>query len=378
MLLSLFSTLTMTVGTAKLSSDSTGRQRRITAPGERFPLTVGLSSPVGFLWAILLLGLVALITGANAQVPPPSCDVSLDYEWSYNSLGQDPCVVATYLGGACVPGYSIPPVESGFYLGPAVGQNTTCRCSSVFYMTLSACSACQGGSWPSWMDYNPNCTMVYSSTFPDNIPGATDVPQWAYLNITISGTFDPAEAKAIGDIPESTGVAVPTATTTSSSTSTPKKSHSESGPIAGGVVGGVIILSLCVVAVIYFRRRRSRNRGRGGRGKYSAAAPSSQVGDVSSHPYPMMSAHPEMQSSFTSLTSVARRLYDPSDPSTFPPPILSTSPPPLIPMRANPGHSPQASSETNNTTGYLSTGYHSVMPSTRPGYDKQGGWVAEV
>lgn len=36
---------------------------------------------VGFLWTISLLGPVALITGANAQVTAPSCDASLDYTW---------------------------------------------------------------------------------------------------------------------------------------------------------------------------------------------------------------------------------------------------------------------------------------------------------
>jgi len=329
---------------------------------------------VGFLWTISLLGPVALITGANAQVTAPSCDASLDYTWSFNSLDQDPCIVTTYLGQVCNSAYFIPaiPNPTYFYTGPLAGDSTLCQCNTVFYMLLTACGACQGESeWPAWSTYNTNCTALYLSQFPENIPSGTKVPQWAYLDITTDGTFNPTAAEAVGDSPESTGNSIPTATaptpssiSTSVSTTT-KKHHSELAPIVGGAVGGVVFLCLCALAVICCKRRKSGARGR--------KAPSAQVDlsgiDELPQSYPVVPAHSQTDSNYMeksyhgSLPSVAHKLYDPSDPTTFPPSMLSTSPSSPISMGSSAGLFSQGTGETSNT------GYH---PSAQTGYGMQG------
>ncbi|KAH7873515.1 uncharacterized protein C8R40DRAFT_1112300 [Lentinula edodes] len=90
----------------------------------------------------------ALLGGANGQINAPNCNSSLDYQWSFNSLDQNPCVVASFLGQACDTQYSIPSLNTTeHYGGPSTGQDNPCQCSSVMYILLSACGACQGGSF---------------------------------------------------------------------------------------------------------------------------------------------------------------------------------------------------------------------------------------
>ena len=82
----------------------------------------------------------------------------------FNSLHQDPCTVAKYLGGVCINGgecipcllsyslklvnldYPIPALATNqVYTGPNPLAANECRCSSVFYSLLSACAICQDG-----------------------------------------------------------------------------------------------------------------------------------------------------------------------------------------------------------------------------------------
>ncbi|KAJ3812314.1 hypothetical protein F5876DRAFT_74964 [Lentinula aff. lateritia] len=298
----------------------------------------------------------ALLGGAKGQINAPNCNSSLDYQWSFNSLDQNPCVVASFLGQACNTQYSIPPINTTEnYGGPSTGQqDNPCQCSSVMYILLSACGACQGGTF---------------IAFPENIPSGTRVPRWAYQNVTAEDNFNPTEAQAVGDAPESTGSSPPTGTSTtgtSTPTLTPTVSSqgkkTNAGAIAGGVVGGVIVVLLALVALLYLRRMQRR------RNKKGAARAEIDVDDKP-RPYPSgpvsMSSSAETGTGFhasiptMSMPSAAMRLYDPSDPSTFPTSILSTSPSP----HAN--HSPQ-SSETG-VTGYFSSAYHSIMSNRQPG-----------
>lgn len=44
--------------------------------------------------------------------------------------------------------FGIPPLPSGImYGGPTAAQSNLCECNTVVYSLVSACAACQGGSW---------------------------------------------------------------------------------------------------------------------------------------------------------------------------------------------------------------------------------------
>ncbi|KAE9406046.1 hypothetical protein BT96DRAFT_295880 [Gymnopus androsaceus JB14] len=125
-----------------------------------------------------------------------------DYAWAYNSLSQDPCLVATSLGEACNAAYTIGTIGPGLsYIGPesSVGA-TACVCSSVLYMMLSACGGCQGSTvFTLWSEYNLNCETIYPMVFPEPIPIEIRVPHWAYANVSGPlGGFNPVDAEEIG------------------------------------------------------------------------------------------------------------------------------------------------------------------------------------
>ncbi|KAF9075119.1 hypothetical protein BDP27DRAFT_1443570 [Rhodocollybia butyracea] len=195
----------------------------------------------------------------SATFVPASCNSSEGYGWANNSLGQDPCTVATFLGGACNGGqYSIPAINSTeSYSGPNSTEQNSCRCSTVFYSVLMACAACQGGAPITWSSYAMSCHTVYVADFNETIPPGTAVQHWAYLNVTLNG-FNATTAQLDGDSPESVGVPQATLSSTPSSTSAASTASSKSntGAIAGGVVGGIVFVVLIVAAAFWFLRRR--------------------------------------------------------------------------------------------------------------------------
>ncbi|KIK08218.1 hypothetical protein K443DRAFT_672712 [Laccaria amethystina LaAM-08-1] len=253
-------------------------------------------------------------------------------DWSYNTLGQSPCTVASALAGVCVGGqFTLAPLAPDYvYLGPSAANANSCRCSSVYYSLLSACANCQGRNFLRWSAYDPNCTTVYISVFPQPIPPATLVPHYAYLNVQTSDTFNVSLAEAAGGA-ESSPVATlasttptGTGTTTKSSAISPTKTGSaaKSGPnvgaIAGGVIGGVILLALIAGYIFWLIRRNNRNK----------APPASQMyygPDTASSPPPMSFGG---TSTYSGMPTP--KVYDPSDPSTYPsqtaPPTTYTPP----------------------------------------------------
>ncbi|KAJ3916850.1 hypothetical protein F5877DRAFT_21644, partial [Lentinula edodes] len=76
-----------------------------------------------------------------------------------NSLQQSPCLVAALLESQCDPlGVQVPALPaSNHYTGPSSGQATTCECSTLTYMLISACGACQNRTWISWQNWSQNC-----------------------------------------------------------------------------------------------------------------------------------------------------------------------------------------------------------------------------
>ncbi|KAG6814538.1 hypothetical protein H0H92_000065 [Tricholoma furcatifolium] len=258
-------------------------------------------------------------------------DVS--WNWSFNSLGQSPCLITAYLGSVCNAGqFTVGPLEAGNeYLGPTVAEANECRCSGVFYNLVSACAGCQDRQWLPWTQYNANCSTVYPTIFEGTIPSGTAVPHYAYLDPTVlefieleqpANTFNETEADqpSVLDAPEST--APPQATATASPTSlvsptasSQSKSSSKAGPIAGGVVGGVVALAL-IAALIFWWTRRGRSKvAPSAEASYAAAAPVS--------PPPMSYNTSTAPSSFPQIMP-SPRLYDPSDPSTYPTAAIPT------------------------------------------------------
>ncbi|KAF8627623.1 hypothetical protein AX15_004321 [Amanita polypyramis BW_CC] len=229
--------------------------------------------------------------------------ISLARPEVFNSLGQSPCEVAEILAGSCDPaGFNIPPLPSGqVYFGPTSSQANSCQCSSVFYSLLSACALCQDRQWISWSPYSANCSQVYLTVYNNTISANTGVPHWAYLNVSINGTFTYIAAQdAVG--PESTRA--PSSTSTSTSTSRPKSSN-HAGAIAGGVIGGVVFVAL-VAGAAFWLYNRSKTPGK-------VAWTSVQTHGQDALPAPPPPTGQPMYQ--------LQKLYDPHDPTTFPPAI---------------------------------------------------------
>jgi len=243
-----------------------------------------------------------LIGHAFAQVTYPNC--SAGWEWSYNSLNQNPCNVAASLAASCNAGeFNIPPLPpGGQYAGPPAGKATSCKCNTISYSLLSACAACQGSSWILWSSWSINCTTVAQpSTYPNPIPDGTRVPYWAYIDVETTNTWSVAAAQSAGDSPEATpttsSTTQPSSTASSSPDLKPHKSHS--GKIAGAVVGSIAGVALLIASIVWYLRRRRW-----------LAEP---------QPSPFGVSEPNI------VSEPIGKLYDPSDPSTFPVPFVASS-----------------------------------------------------
>ncbi|KAF9791940.1 hypothetical protein BJ322DRAFT_1026298 [Thelephora terrestris] len=176
-----------------------------------------------------------------------------------------------------------------------------------------ACTGCQNASIQTWQFWRFYCDAVYITQYPNIIPYTTAVPHWAYLNYTVGGTFDPVLAKAAGG-PESLSPVPPTlstsvspahtdppATTQGNDNGNGGKKSSHVGAIVGGVIGGLAALAV-IGATWMFLRKRAAAHGDGDYPDYTKVYP----GGVSSseHAHEIPPSQP--------------RLYDPSDPSTYP------------------------------------------------------------
>lgn len=194
--------------------------------------------------------------------------------FSFNSLQQNPCLVAAYLVAVCNNGaFPIPALLTrNSYLGPSGSDDSIlCKCNTVVYNLFSACDACQGASWIPYSEWSFNCTSkAIPGTFPKPVPDGTRIPHWAYIDTSIGDRWNLTAAKAIGDSPEVTGtVSIVTTSAKRSSvsasslsltpTQAPHSSSSNTGAIAGGIVGGIIsvaFITWVVVRVVNRRRRR--------------------------------------------------------------------------------------------------------------------------
>ncbi|KAH8978836.1 hypothetical protein EDB92DRAFT_1821349 [Lactarius akahatsu] len=279
---------------------------------------------------------------ASAQLIYPNCTAG--WEWSYNSLGQNPCNCCGIFGGnmwhwayvfsppvlplraKCHPilgtfshrftphaytVFKIDPLPQGsLYRGPDVNQSNLCECNTVVYSLVSS------SEWIQWSQWYINCSTVSTDgTYPNSIPAGTRIPRWAYLEVSAADTWNATAAQSTGDTPEGTATTVPSTPSTSvpssstSLSSSSNKSSSSTGAIAGGVVGGVVGATVLVGLIIWYTRRR----------RWRAVA----------RPSPFMTDAPHMAAAFgipdPGTSTPMPKYYDPSDPSTFPPSLMSPS-----------------------------------------------------
>ncbi|KAG8217875.1 hypothetical protein J3R82DRAFT_6041 [Butyriboletus roseoflavus] len=166
----------------------------------------------------------------------------------------------------------------------------------------------------SWDGWSYNCTSLSVGFFLPGIPPGTVVPAWAFQNMAEVGyIFNVTLAQSVGDNPESTGTHVQStsslaATSTlasaslTNSASASAQTSSSSSPnttVIAGAVGGVVGLALVVAIVILLRRK-----------KPSQTLPTAP---------PAPDLPPDYTDSIPLFPQTERpKLYDPSDPSTFP------------------------------------------------------------
>ncbi|KAI0250875.1 hypothetical protein BJV78DRAFT_526497 [Lactifluus subvellereus] len=268
---------------------------------------------------------------AVAQVIVPNCSWSTlsQWNWTFNSLDQNACTVAGYLESTCNFGsWNITAISApgNVYLGPSgTDDGNLCKCNTVSYSLLSACSSCQGGSWQYWSEYSFNCTKILApSSFPNPVPDGIRVPQWALLDVTLENNWDPSKSYAVGGTPEVGPGAIlgPSGVTTVSPTTTQLKGTSTSattppGPVkkssAGtiaGVVGGVTATVAAGLAIFWWRRKRTQAVVDG-----ALQAPNGESRLPVSNRVVYM---PLSQSVPETPIAIPMKLYDPNDPTTFP------------------------------------------------------------
>ncbi|KAI0771928.1 hypothetical protein BD413DRAFT_547077 [Trametes elegans] len=303
----------------------------------------------------VVVSLSALLNGSLAQGTDAVCLTG--YEWMSNSKGQSPCLVSSYLLSPCVTtaaaSYVSPLLYGYHYNSPQNNPSsaTPCRCSTVFYSTISACATCQGqGSFIlPWSTYSTNCSTVYSRQYPDDIPGGTAVPAWAYIDVIANDTFNPVVARAVAEqgidhslcicpraqthrnqgAIESTATSNgPTATSLASApgvsqtaagapqspdgnntdgSPSSSKSSTDIGAIVGGAVGGVVGV-VGIGLAVFFWLRRKRNAAHN--------APTGPVDLVGGENGQYVEKAAETDAFVAPLPSP--KVYDPNDPSTFP------------------------------------------------------------
>jgi len=158
--------------------------------------------------------------------------------------------------------YPLPP--NVLHYSPTTSQSNSCTCNTIMYSLMSACSLCQGGRWNTWPQFISNCQNTQPpSTFPNPVPSGTRVPQWALLDVTVKSDWDLVKAFDTGDTPEKnpgTLIGSSGSTTSSSSQSPSPPSGGGSlptGVIVGTIVGGVAVIAIAVLGIIYWQRQHS-------------------------------------------------------------------------------------------------------------------------
>ncbi|KDQ07557.1 hypothetical protein BOTBODRAFT_608303 [Botryobasidium botryosum FD-172 SS1] len=204
-----------------------------------------------------------------------------------NALGQNPCLVAAYLFSQCANQpwsiAALPPGSTASYPNPPQQYANLCQCNTVAYDLISACSVCQDHNVIQWVQWIQNCpaNLTFTGIYTEVVPSQTSIPSYAYWDPTVLGFFNVTAAHALATEP-------------------PKKSdRKKMSIIFGAVFGGlgflIIVSSLVVVYLIVRRSRRPP-------------------------PNPAPTLPPPSRVT-SPLMAPVMTIYDPDDPSTFPPPL---------------------------------------------------------
>ncbi|TEB30500.1 hypothetical protein FA13DRAFT_1814684 [Coprinellus micaceus] len=222
------------------------------------------------------------MTSTLAPRPTATCSVAGSI-WSYNSRDHSPCTIGAVLGGACSGSLltiGLLPAQGGYAYGSLTRfQANRCTCNTVYYSLESACAACQhlDNLWLPWSYWSANCSVTYQ-TYPGALPPGVPVPGWAYLDVVAEDIFNITRARSfIGaehqppppptpspprDRITVTVISTSVSAASPGSTDSPVLSSSERktspGAIAGGVIGGVVVLVLAALAIFLIRRRSKR------------------------------------------------------------------------------------------------------------------------
>ncbi|KAH9928437.1 uncharacterized protein BXZ73DRAFT_102278 [Epithele typhae] len=284
--------------------------------------------------ALALCALAALLRHVRAQVHT-NATCSSDFDWMKNSKGQSPCLVTAWLWSPCFFPESFVPAlaPDDLYGGPvSTAESDLCECNTVAFSTVAACGICQGrgdGVVP-WSAYDKFCTETAAvSTYPYTVPSGTEIPAWAFQDVTESNVFNVTKAKAVAAsdaaVPNSASTAPTSATSTSSGASTgtvlsntstaqttnsstsdastgSPTPHRDTAAIIGGVLGGVLgVIIVGGLAAFVVRRRRRTG---------AAVRETDDVGTSTMHE----THSPELKGDPAGLYR-----YNPDDPRTFPP-----------------------------------------------------------
>jgi hypothetical protein len=289
------------------------------------------------------------------------------YEWMWSSVGQSPCDIAAELASVCIARpYILDPLPVDYvYSPPTVENQNSCKCSSVYYSLLSGCAYCQDRSFRGWSLYVTNCSTVYLTTYNHDLPVGVKVPAYAYLNVSISGTFNATLAYSVtgteSSRPPSSNTQSPTQSSTSTSTSTAVAASATNTPaIIGGAVGGVIGLGLIATLIIFLVLRSKRKSHQSV--DYNSTLQQQQTPNMAFTPNTTTSL---LHSTMSPPPGSPGMLYNPNDPSTYP----VNDPNMYSPQRQQ--SPPIQNAMPNNLTGNSSQNY--VPPQTMPMPQPGGG-----
>ncbi|KAG8702247.1 hypothetical protein FRC08_003611 [Ceratobasidium sp. 394] len=145
-----------------------------------------------FIAAGLALLVASSVPLVQAQVTS-NATCAPQYSWMLNSKQQTPCMASAYLSAQCNDGqWNVPGIgPDGPYNHPNGAGANLCRCNTVVYNLLSACSICQGGNAGNWANWISNCTAgnVTIGHYPLPLPPGAAIPSWAYLDFTSQDMF---------------------------------------------------------------------------------------------------------------------------------------------------------------------------------------------
>ncbi|KAJ2933233.1 hypothetical protein H1R20_g3830, partial [Candolleomyces eurysporus] len=181
-----------------------------------------------------------------------------EYAWADTLEGaKSPCQVAAELLAPCNGGNWVVPAlndPAQAYTNPNATTANPCSCSWAVYNLLSACSDCQGMKQAIriWSDYKTGCPGAYlgnTTHYPiEFLPNEATVPFWATTDPSkwLSSQFNAAQARPIAEERHADVKA------------SPQRRNTPVGAIAGGVVGGLVLLLACAGVAYHLLQKRKK------------------------------------------------------------------------------------------------------------------------